>query len=301
MTRPTLRFLMMPTFTMFAALALFTGCAHAPPTELVDARHAYEQARIGPASTLVPAELHKAHEALEVAEASFEADPKGYETRDLAYVAQRSAQKASALAQVAIEQQTAETADAKFITTQTAIMKDTKASLQASEAAGVASAEDLRDSEAARATSETARVKADEDRAAADVRTAAALAALSKMEERGLVITLSGSVLFRSAEATLLPAATIKLDEVAVALLTTKERSLVIEGHTDAEGEPAYNLDLSQRRAEAVKTFLVGRGYDAALIKANGIGEDHPIADNTSPEGMANNRRVEIVVRPAVH
>lgn len=299
---PPTRYLMSPLH-LLAALTLITGCVHAAPAELVDARAAYESARNGPASTLVPADLHIADEALQVAEQSFKDDPRGYHTRDLAYVAQRSAQKASALAQVAQEHATGERADGQYTATQTAIIKDTRGSLEASQAAGAASAQALGESKAAGVLSadalresEAARGESEAARAAADARTATALAALAKMEDRGLVITLSGSVLFRSDEATLLPAATSKLDEVATALLATKGRSLVVEGHTDADGEESYNLDLSQRRADAVRTYLVGRGYDGSLISAKGIGEARPIADNTSPEGKANNRRVEIVV-----
>jgi len=53
---------------------------------------------------------------------------------------------------------------------------------------------------------------------------------------------------------------------------------------------------LSQKRAEVVRSYLISRGYSSELIQAQGIGEDRPVADNTSAEGRANNRRVEIVV-----
>lgn len=265
-------------------VSLFAGCKHVVPEELANARVAYERASLGPAAAQVPDELHKAHEALKVAEQAFADDPKGYHTKDVSYVAQRSAQRADALARIKLEQGKTKGANEEFSETQTEIVKSTREDLAASEAAGVETTAALVVSEAARRE--------------ADSRTAAALAelALVKEEQRGMVITLSGSVLFRSAEATLLPEAMTKLDQVAAALLTTKERMLIIEGHTDSEGEADYNVDLSQRRADAVRTYLVSRGYDAALIQAHGIGESRPLADNTSPEGMANNRRVEIVV-----
>ena len=128
----------------------------------------------------------------------------------------------------------------------------------------------------------------------------AALAKLAavKEEARGLVITLSGSVLFRSDEATLLPEAQTKLGQVADALMAEKERTIVVEGHTDSQGADAYNLDLSKRRAEAVRSFLVSRGYDAGKVSAVGIGEARPLGDNATAEGRANNRRVEIVIQP---
>ena len=115
----------------------------------------------------------------------------------------------------------------------------------------------------------------------------------------GLVITLSGSVLFASNKSELLPAAQNRLNQVAEALMATKERRLTIEGHTDSQGSVSHNQKLSRERAETVRTYIISRGYPGDLITAQGIGEDKPIADNTSAEGRANNRRVEIVVNHA--
>jgi outer membrane protein OmpA-like peptidoglycan-associated protein len=138
-------------------------------------------------------------------------------------------------------------------------------------------------------------------RVAAEQKTADALAALAKLaavkeEERGLVITLSGSVLFRSDEATLMPGAQSRLDQVADALLATRGRNVLVEGFTDDQGTDQYNLDLSQRRAEAVRNYLVQRGYDPTRIQSRGVGEGSPVADNATAEGRANNRRVEIIL-----
>jgi outer membrane protein OmpA-like peptidoglycan-associated protein len=96
----------------------------------------------------------------------------------------------------------------------------------------------------------------------------------------------------------LLPAAKTRLGQVTAALLETKERRLEIQGYTDSQGKDAYNLDLSQRRADAVRVYLVSNGYPPDLIIARGAGEALPIADNNTAEGRANNRRVEIVIEP---
>ena len=120
-----------------------------------------------------------------------------------------------------------------------------------------------------------------------------------KEDERGMVITLSGSVLFASDQATLLPEAQTKLSQVADALMSTKERNIVVEGFTDSRGSSSHNMDLSQRRAEAVRGFIISRGYEADKMQAHGIGKDRPMASNDSAEGRANNRRVEIIVQPA--
>lgn len=283
--------------------ALIGGCAATIPAELANARRAYSDAYASQASTLVPAEVHKAREALAEAEAEFKKDPKGYHTRDLAYVAQRKAELAEALAARAAEETATAAANVQYQATQDAIMRDTRArlgqtqtDLAASQASEAQTSTQLAASESARATAERARVEA-------DARTAAAMSALAKLaavkeEARGLVITLSGSVLFRTDEATLLPEAQTRLGQVADALLATKERSIVVEGHTDSMGSDEHNQELSQRRAETVRTFLTSRGYDAARIGAVGIGEARPIADNATPEGRANNRRVEIVIAP---
>jgi outer membrane protein OmpA-like peptidoglycan-associated protein len=116
-----------------------------------------------------------------------------------------------------------------------------------------------------------------------------------------MVITLSGSVLFASNRAVLLPEARTRLDQVAEVLLTTRERNLTVEGYTDSQGSVNYNLDLSQRRADAVRSYLVERGYQGDLIQAHGLGKGSPVADNSSPEGRANNRRVEIIIAHEPH
>ncbi len=67
-----------------------------------------------------------------------------------------------------------------------------------------------------------------------------------------------------------------------------------IDGHTDSLGNPAFNMSLSKKRAQAVIDHLAGLGLDAARFNANGFGPNRPIADNGSPEGRAQNRRIEI-------
>lgn len=146
---------------------------------------------------------------------------------------------------------------------------------------------------------QSARLSAEQQAAAAQ----AALARLASVREgpRGMVITLSGSVIFASNRATLLPEARRRLDQVAEVLLTTRERTLVVEGHTDSQGSDAGNLELSQARAEAVRSYLVGKDYQADLVTARGLGASQPVADNATAEGRANNRRVEIVIVRTPH
>ena len=87
------------------------------------------------------------------------------------------------------------------------------------------------------------------------------------------------------------------LDNVATVLSSHPNITKVrIEGHTDSQGKDAYNKDLSQRRAEAVKTYLIDQGLDGARLDAVGYGEEQPIADNATKKGRAANRRVEFIL-----
>jgi outer membrane protein OmpA-like peptidoglycan-associated protein len=238
--------------------------------------------------------LHVANQALAEAEQSFRDNPDSYQTRDLAYVAQRKAQLAEATASISIEQKSQaqskedlQTAQGKAVAKTKQDLSKTRTALAASERSGEATAEKLSAEQEARAAAE---------KRAADAQAALAKLAAVKEEPRGMVITLSGSVLFASNRAVLLPEARTRLDQVAEVLLTTRERHLTVEGHTDSQGSVNFNLDLSQRRADAVRSYLVERGYQGDLIQAHGMGKGSPIADNASPEGRANNRRVEIVI-----
>ena len=120
-----------------------------------------------------------------------------------------------------------------------------------------------------------------------------------KEEARGLVITLSGQVLFASGKSELLPTAQRSLDNVAEAVKTQPDRAITVEGYTDSQGSRQTNMDLSQRRGEAVRSYLVSRGIPDGNIKAVGLGPDRPLASNGTAEGRANNRRVEIILAPA--
>jgi outer membrane protein OmpA-like peptidoglycan-associated protein len=266
---------------------LIVGCSTAPPIELLNARQSYQHASNSQASTLVPADLHKAQVSLEIAEQSFKDDPSSYKTRDLSYVADRKSKMAEALATTAAGNAVSAKAKLDYDAAQAEILKNTKDNLANSEKDTKLKSDQL-------AAEKQAHLDAD-NRAAKAQADLAALAAV-KEEERGLVITLSGSVLFASNKSELLPSAQDRLNHVAEALLATKERKLTVDGYTDSQGSSSFNMELSQRRADAVRTYLVSRGYPAELIVAVGVGKGSPVADNKTAEGRANNRRVEIIV-----
>jgi OOP family OmpA-OmpF porin len=85
------------------------------------------------------------------------------------------------------------------------------------------------------------------------------------------------------------------LNMIAKVMTENPELKFEVGGHTDADGDEAANIKLSQQRAEAVKMQLIGMGINAARLTAKGFGESKPVSDNTSSEGKANNRRVEFV------
>jgi outer membrane protein OmpA-like peptidoglycan-associated protein len=290
---------------IFTLAVFFAGCATMPPNELVNARSAYRIASEGPAAQLAPVELHKAQEALNLAEQSFLKESDSYKTKDLAYTAQRKAEKAGAVGALAANKASKDNANANFQKEQTEIVKQGKQDLRDSEKQATAAraeldkraaVEEVKDKANAEIVEQGKQNLRDSEQRTADARAELARLAVVKEEKRGLVVTLSGGVLFQSAKSTLLSSARVKLDHVAKALMDVSERNIIVEGHTDSRGSDSYNQALSQRRAETVRDYLVQRGYPADRIQARGMGEGSPIADNASPEGRANNRRVEIVI-----
>jgi outer membrane protein OmpA-like peptidoglycan-associated protein len=297
----------------FAVVLVAGACATTTPPELTSARVAYSRASAGPAGQLMPSDLHKAKMALDSAEQSFADEKDSQRTIDLAYIAERTAQIAEAHADTAIAEKKEEKAKEEFGATQGAMAKKTlgdlattREQLSSAERAKAAQAQQTGVERSAREEADRKAAASDQRATASEQRAAAAdqaakdandaLAKLAaKEEERGMVITLSGSVLFRTNDANLLPGAETRLDQVATALVA-KGHSVVVEGYTDSRGSQATNMNLSQRRAESVRAYLVSKGFPAEKISARGMGPDRPVADNASAEGRANNRRVEIVI-----
>jgi outer membrane protein OmpA-like peptidoglycan-associated protein len=157
------------------------------------------------------------------------------------------------------------------------------------------------EADAARMATEAARVAAESAAAAAAARSQQLelerqIALLqAKTTERGIVLTL-GDVLFASGSDQLKPGAVGHLDRLVAFMGTYVDRLATIEGHTDSLGEEGYNQSLSQRRADAVKTYLAGRGVAPTRLTSIGKGETYPIAGNESAGGRQQNRRVEVVI-----
>lgn len=116
----------------------------------------------------------------------------------------------------------------------------------------------------------------------------------SRLEAEGRVATQG--ILFAVDSDVIKPESTPTLEEIGRMLQDHPDMRLSIEGHTDSDGDDAHNQDLSQRRAASVKTFLTSEyAIDADRLEAAGFGESMPVADNATPEGKQQNRRVELV------
>jgi outer membrane protein OmpA-like peptidoglycan-associated protein len=168
--------------------------------------------------------------------------------------------------------------------------------------------------EAERARAEAERAKAEAEAAAASARAEAASKAAQSAADarekllgqlntvlatsesaRGLIVNMS-DVLFDTSKYTLKPGTQISLAKVSGILQSYPGLKLQVEGYTDSTGTPEFNQKLSENRAGAVRDFLVSQGVADANIVATGYGPNHPVADNNTVTGRAQNRRVQLVV-----
>jgi len=106
-----------------------------------------------------------------------------------------------------------------------------------------------------------------------------------------------GRILFETGSAELSKQSVALLDHLIEVVQRCRDASIEVAGHTDSQGSPESNLDLSKRRAEAVTTYIGEAGVDTSRITSAGYGETNPVASNDTPEGRAQNRRIEFVVK----
>jgi outer membrane protein OmpA-like peptidoglycan-associated protein len=123
-------------------------------------------------------------------------------------------------------------------------------------------------------------------------------------EKRGVVFTLRTDDLFEPGASKLSTTANGKLDDLAATLRLQGDKAIEVDGFTDSLGDAAENEDLSSRRADALRAYFVAKGVDSSKVKIAGFGARHPVANNDTSFGRAQNRRVEIVIqdppRPSV-
>jgi len=113
-----------------------------------------------------------------------------------------------------------------------------------------------------------------------------------------LIVRMPQDILFAVNSATVSSGLRGDLGVLAANLNRYPNSIIEVQGHTDNTGSSAYNLNLSQQRAQSVTSILAANGVSQARLRAVGMGEDRPIASNLTPEGRAQNRRVDIIIRP---
>jgi outer membrane protein OmpA-like peptidoglycan-associated protein len=259
-----------------AAVALLSCATPDPPRVLVDAEHSYRAAaNDAEVSENAPVSLYEAKKDLDRAQQMWEEDPDDPAVEHRAYIAQRRVEIARELA-------TQRAADQRA---QALSRERDRAVLEARE----------RQVDLARVEAERAR----QAEQAAATRAAELQKQIEELQaketERGLVITL-GDVLFDFNRADLRPGARQNVSRLVAFLREHDDRQVLIEGHTDSVGDDAYNMNLSQRRAEAVRTYLIDSGISPTRSVARGYGESRPVASNDNEAGRQQNRRVEIVI-----
>jgi outer membrane protein OmpA-like peptidoglycan-associated protein len=287
------------TGLLAAAIATVCGCSGLPDRvdSLEQARTEVRKLEQDPLANQVAAtELAAARDAIENADNAYD-DKESLELIEhLAYVAQRQADISE---QKIAEAHARETiAQGELERNRVLLEAREREATRLAEQNRVAQAQTL-EAEQRNAALETEAEALQRQAAAAGERTRELEAELAdlqaKQTERGLVLTL-GDVLFDSAQATLKAGAASTIDRLAQFMRDYPDRQVMIEGHTDSRGDDAYNRDLSERRAAAVREALVERSIGSERVRTIGLGEAYPVASNDSPGGMQQNRRVEIVI-----
>jgi outer membrane protein OmpA-like peptidoglycan-associated protein len=121
--------------------------------------------------------------------------------------------------------------------------------------------------------------------------------AVQRMGDDTLLVRFSSDVLFDAGSADLDPMGRSALDRMAEVINDYRKTAVVVQGHTDAAGGPERNRELSERRADSVRRYLVNRGVEPGRISAVGYGDGAPVASNETELGRQRNRRVDVLLK----
>jgi outer membrane protein OmpA-like peptidoglycan-associated protein len=111
-------------------------------------------------------------------------------------------------------------------------------------------------------------------------------------------LIMPGNITFATDSAEIVSNFYAPLNNLGTSFKQFNQNSIEIVGYTDSTGSRAYNMELSQRRAQSVANYLIAQGLDASRLSTRGAGQDQPIASNATADGRAQNRRVEVNLRP---
>jgi outer membrane protein OmpA-like peptidoglycan-associated protein len=280
------------TGAAFAASILMAACSTAPTnTALLDqARGDFMAAQSNPSvAANAPLEFKNAADALDQANAASAKGEDSAKVDQLAYLAKQRIATAQEVAKGKQAESTA--ANAERQRDQIQLQQRTQEANQARNAASQAQAS----ADQARAQAASAEQQA-RDEQARSAALASQLADLqAKQTDRGLVITFS-DVLFNVDRADLSADGMRVAQKLADILNQDPKGIVMVEGFTDSTGSPSHNLELSQRRAEAVRNALIGMGISDSRIATRGYGQAYPVASNSTAGDRQLNRRVEIVL-----
>jgi OmpA-OmpF porin, OOP family len=259
-----------------AIAALLLGCASTPKhiDELETARAVVPQVESSPRAGVAASNIAEARKSLDVANRLAE---KGGNIEDIRYHA-------------AIAARNAEIANEKILTAQA---RDELDKGTAERQAVLIQARE-REAQLAQQNAQAAQQNAANAQSHAQSLEQELAQMRAKKTDRGMVLTL-GDVLFDTGKSTLKPGAFATIERLANVLKEDQNRKVTIEGHTDSVGSDEFNQQLSEARANAVRTALVERGVSDSQISAVGKGESFPVATNDNAAGRQQNRRVELV------
>lgn len=133
------------------------------------------------------------------------------------------------------------------------------------------------------------------DKQAAEIERDIAGARVERVGE-GIKITFSSGIMFDVDKAVLKDQYRGELGELATILNKYEDTNILLEGHTDSTGPEEYNLGLSRKRSQTVANYLATQNVNPARVTTVGYGESQPITSNETPEGRAQNRRVEVAI-----
>jgi len=133
------------------------------------------------------------------------------------------------------------------------------------------------------------------DRQAAEIKQTVPGATVIR-EGEGILVKFDSGILFDTDQSAIKAAARTNLQNLSTSLVNNPQTNILIVGHTDDTGSDSHNMDLSIRRAESVKSYIAAGNVANSRLSTSGKGESEPIADNTTADGRAQNRRVEIVI-----
>ena len=308
-----------PLLTLLMAALVTVGCASVstPPPALVEARSNVNAAASDPdVLANAPLELRKANDALARADQAL-AKGEEVEVNHNAYLATQRARTARAAGNAKASEDLIKTAqverervradarerDAQRARSSAVIARadarDARADADIQRAQNAAAQQQAANANDQAATAQAQAASAQNQAATAEARAASLERQLAVLEalktDRGMVITL-GDVLFEFNRAEVKASAQARMAQLADFLRQYPDRRLSIEGHTDSVGSAAYNAELSQRRAEAIRGQLIGLGIAPERISTVGYGKDFPVAANDTDTNRAINRRVEVVI-----